>query len=302
MLKSHAIKTMATLNQLLGIQQVEDTLYGEYAGYHYSVNLVNNGSISMFQMSMLVSNTLDRATVKALQKEIKGTISFSGIDQMAVLQVLMNFPISKNKKKGYFEHLMEKLTETLQQFHIQNIETCGFCHLETEEEANWVVYRGLYVPAHASCVEAAYAEQQATIEAENANKKNLPLSIIFCIVGAIIGILPGVLIMLFSGWLFAIAFALSPVCAFFGYKLGKAPLRWYTTLITVVTCLVVSLLAVVGMYASLAALGGMSFNEFISNPEAGFVSTLLQVFVFTLLGITVAWGYIRRTNQSKVEK
>lgn len=302
MFKSSAIKNMTALNQLLGIQQAEDTLYGEYAGYRYSVNIINNGSVLMYQMSMLVNNTLDKDTVKSLQKEIKGTISFSGIDQMIVLQILMNFPISKEKKKGYFNHLMEKLTEVLQQNNIENIESCGFCHLETEENTDWVVYRGLYVPAHASCVSSAYAEQQAAIEAEDANKKNLPISIVLCIVGAIIGILPGVLIMLFSGWLFAIAFALSPVCAFFGYKLGKAPLRWYATLITVITCLVVSLVAVIGMYAGLAALSGMSFNAFISDPDSGFAVTLLQVFLFTALGIAVAWGYIRRINQSKVEK
>lgn len=301
MTKSAAAKNLANLNQVLNINQQEDVLFFEKEGYHYSVNVVNYGNSIMYQLSMLVNNVLDGETQKVLRKETKATISFANWNNLIVLQALFSLPLSKDKKKDFFDNLVDKITMTLQNANIQNTHICSFCKVEDEVEAKWVVYRGLYLPAHAACLENQYQLQQALIDEENKNIKKLPMSIILSLLGAIIGILPAYIIMFATDYLVALIFALSPVCAFFGYKLGKAPLRWYATVIVVIECILVGALSVLAYYALLLAAVGLPFTA-IQELGSDVLLSMVQVVIFVLLGIAVAWGYIRKTNQSKVER
>lgn len=138
-------------------------------------------------------------------------------------------------------------------------------------------------------------QQEELLKPEN--KKMLPLSICLSFVGAIVGLIPAILVVLLTGYLYGLLFAITPIAAFFGYKLGKAPLRNYTTVIVIIESLVVTALAIFVEYTILAAQGGVSVLELIAIPEAEFVMNLVQAEVFACIGIAVAWNVIRKINK-----
>ena len=166
----------------------------------------------------------------------------------------------------------------------------------------YTVYKGLYVKLHKSCIEAAYEEQRREIEKENKNIKRLPISIILAFVGAVIGIVPSIISIFGFGYLFAILFAISPIASFFGYKLGKAPLRWYATLIAAVCSLIVTVLLVLCYGSLIANLAQATLAEVFKDPEVGLVGFLVQALLFDIIGIACAFGYISKTRSGKVSK
>lgn len=125
---------------------------------------------------------------------------------------------------------------------------------------------------------------------------NKTLSIVLSAVGAIIGLIPAVLVVYFTDTLYGLLFALPPIAAYFGYKLGKAPITKFTTVLVIIETLVVCALAIVIEYALVATALGVSLIEVISIPEAEFGKALLQVLLFACIGIAVSWNIIRKTN------
>lgn len=123
---------------------------------------------------------------------------------------------------------------------------------------------------------------------------NKTLSIILSIVGSIIGLIPAILVVFFTDTLYGILFALPPIAAYFGYKLGKAEVTNFTTVLVIVETLVVCALAIVIEYALVAAAIGVSLGEVIALPEAEFGKSLLQVLLFACIGIAVSWNIIKK--------
>lgn len=301
MTKSARIKNVTNLNSLLGLKQQDDVLYSEIDGYHYSINVLDYNNVVMYSVTILVDKVFDDETLKKIRKESKANINYTNWNGQLVLQAIFSLPLSKEKKVAQFNTVMNLIVSSLKENEVMNYDKCCFCQSESEEEVKWVVYQGLYLPAHNACIENQYQLQQALIDAENKNIKHLPKSIIFSFIGAIIGILPAFLILILTDWLFAIAYALSPVCAFLGYKLGKAPLRNYSTAIVVVESLIVSALSVIVYFAILLAAVGLPFAA-IQEFTADVMALMVQVLIFDAVGIFISWGYIKKVNQSKVEK
>ena len=300
-------KQAKTLAEILKLNCEDNTVYGVYKDFHFSINLVPYGNASIWQLTMLLDKVLSNENEKRLKKVHKVNILYKSINitptvNVVAYNIMLNMPLSKDKKIVYFEILMDALTETLKDENILELNSCGLCAVDNnDEELTYKVYKGLYLPVHLSGLEKNYEEQKREIMQENANIKKLPISIILAIVGAIIGIIPSVIVIYGFGYLFALLFALSPFCAFFGYKLGKAPLRWYATLIATIASLIATVIGVIAPIALLAAAAQMDLATFINDPELGFYSLLLQALLFDVIGVGVSWGYITKTRSNKVK-
>ncbi len=296
------------LAEILNLKSVGSTVYGEMNDYHYSINLIPYGNAQIWQLTMVLDNTLSTDVQLNLKKVHKINIQYSALNitssyKTIVYNIVLQLPISKEKQLNYFNNLLTTLTNALAKEEIKNAEKCCLCGVDNQyEEPSYHVYKGLYVNLHQSCVDAAYEEQQREIEKENKNIKNLPLSIILAAVGAIVGIIPSAISIFGFGWLFGLLFAICPVCSFFGYKLGKAPLRWYSTLIAAVCSLLATagLIILAGYLVALAA--NVSLKEVFNDAELGLGGLLAQALLFDVIGIGCAWGYITKTKSGQVRK
>lgn len=298
-------KQIENLNKALGYNVENETIYGCYNDYHFSVIPVNYGSAIVFQLTLTVDNPLSEAIISILKTyKIKPSYELVtvGSTNIYIVKVILNLPIAKAKKKAAFDTIIEKLTQTLKEYNVLDNNKCCLCGAEKEDaEVTYNVYKGLYLATHTSCIETSYEQERVAIEAENANIGRLPLSIILAIVGAFVGLIPA-FVVIYIGWLIGLLFALSPICAFVGYKLGKAPLRWYATLIASAASVLATVLIILAIYGLFATAANVSFAELISDPESGFIELMLQAILFDAIGIAIAWSYITKTTKNQVQK
>lgn len=296
------------LSVLLNLKADGTTVYGEFNDYHFSINLIPYGNTQVWQLTMLLDKPLSTEVQTNLKKTHKINIQYTALDitptyQVIAYNIILNMPMSKEKQVNYFNNLITTLTNALANEEIKNGDACGLCGIEkTDEDAEYVVYKGLYLKLHKSCIEAAYEEERREIEKENANIKKLPLSIVLAFIGAVVGIIPSVIAMFGFGYLFALLFAICPIASFFGYKLGKAPLRWYATLIAAVCSLVVTALIVIGFGAVVAQAANATLADAFNDPELGLTGLLVQALLFDGLGILCALGVISKTRSGKVSR
>lgn len=296
------------LAALLNLKASGTTVYGEMNDYHFSINLVPYGNATVWQVTMLLNKSLSADKQYDLRKALKINIQYQWLDitptyQLCAYNIILNMPLSKEKQISYFNNLMTTLTKALEEEEIKNGEECGLCGgTKPDELLEYSVYKGLYIKLHKSCIDAAYEEQKREIEKENKNLKRLPISIVLAFIGAVVGIIPSVISIFGFGWLFGLLFAICPVASFFGYKLGKAPLRWYATFIAAVSSLIVTTLLVLGYSYLIALAANVSLATVFADPELGIVGFLAQALLFDIIGIGCAWGYISKTRSNKVHK
>ena len=296
------------LAALLNLKAEGATVYGEMNEFHFSINLIPYGNASVWQLTMLLNKTLSTDSQANLKKTHKINIQYTGLDitptyQLVAYNIVLNMPMSKEKQVIYFNNLMTTLTNALEKEDIKNNEQCGLCGTHKEDEdLEYYVYKGLYINLHKSCIDAAYEEQRREIEKENKNIKRLPISIFLALIGAVIGIIPSIISIFGFGWLFGLLFAICPIASFFGYKLGKAPLRWYATLIAAVCSLAVTAAVIIGFGCVLAVAANATLGDVFADPELGLGSLLGQALLFDVIGIGCAWGYISKTTGNKVKK
>ena len=93
-----------------------------------------------------------------------------------------------------------------------------------------------------------------------------------------------------------------PIASFFGYKLGKAPLRWYATLIAAVCSLVITALVVIGFGALIAEAANATLADAFNDPELGLTGLLLEALLFDGLGILCSLGVISKIRSGKVSR
>lgn len=296
------------LSALLNLKASGGTVYGEINDYHFSINLIPYGNTQVWQVTMLLDKTLSTDTQYNLKKIHKINIQYNAVDvtptyQSIAYNIVLNMPMSKEKQVNYFNNLMTTLTNALANEEIKNSENCGLCGVEKlDEDAEFTIYKGLNIKLHKSCIEAAYEEERREIEKENANIKRLPISIVLAFLGAVVGIIPSIISMYGFGYLFALLFAICPIASFFGYKLGKAPLRWYATAIAAVFSLIVTALTIIIPAALVAQAANATLADVFNDPELGLTGTLLQALLFDGLGILCSFGVISKIRSGKVSR
>ena len=167
------------------------------------------------------------------------------------------------------------------------------------EESSYNSYGLLYLPVHEECKNTVKEVAQKSVEEENKNVSNLPKSIILAFIGAVVGLIPSVISIFGFGMMYALLYALIPLCSFFGYKLGKAPKRWYATAIVVGLSVIVAVGLDVSLYNLIAAAEGISLAEYIALYSADFIRDILMSVLFIALGVWFSWKYISNTADNR---
>lgn len=172
-----------------------------------------------------------------------------------------------------------------------------------------VMQRGACVPYHKSCL-----EQQRDAQAQKVGNAvedgSYFTGILGGIAGAVVGILPSLLVIVLSNTIYGMLFALIPMAIAKGYRMAKGKPDKVSIVITVVlSILSVYLLQSAVMVQYLMSKYGFYFGEAISEIFYWITNTsfLLEIttsssteFVFMVLGLWISWSYISNTGESGV--
>lgn len=128
--------------------------------------------------------------------------------------------------------------------------------------------------------------------------------VIGAFLGVIVGTVPTICTVMLADRIFALLYALIPICGFFGYRLFKGPMNRWAIGITVIF----SLLSVYWMMVViqvLVPLGyGLSLSESLAvilpqlgslNFWANMTANSASSFLFLLIGIFIAWSTMTKT-------
>ena len=136
---------------------------------------------------------------------------------------------------------------------------------------------------------------------ENTNG-NYILSIILAVVFALFGLLPAIITLLYAGYFVGILYMLSPVAAFFGYRLGKAPLNKIIYFVCFGASVIANYLTMSYVYQQFAEIAGVSIEVIKTNPEFGYKSDMIMSFVFLAVGMYLSYSFIARKLNQKDTK
>lgn len=293
--------------QGLGFGRSGMALYGTWGGY--AVAVVNlNGN---FQANVAVR--VDRGD-KQLAKSITEALRANGMPKTRCnnfgdhLQIFLRFD-GKSPKADQFRTQINTIVNQLGSMGITPAETCAVCGASNPESLCMV--GNSYQPVHRSCVEGS-AREAAQKAQDNKENGSYILGIIGAVIGALIGIIPSVITILTMEYIYAVLFALVPLCAAFGYKkLGGKKNVGMIVIIIILSLLSVFILQflVAAYYVADGRIGsiGTAFAYVVSyymNPEGiGYViSNSLQEFLFMAIGILIAWRYVGTTNKTEMKK
>lgn len=125
------------------------------------------------------------------------------------------------------------------------------------------------------------------------------------ILGAIVGVLPSFLSVVLVEKIYALLFALIPLCIYYGYKLLKGKMNKVVIVLTVIlSVLSVYMIEMLLLAYYMVSDYGLLISEAIQlvgasllEPSVWTAMTMdaLTSFLFVALGIWIAWGRISRT-------
>ena len=158
--------------------------------------------------------------------------------------------------------------------------------------------------AHMSCLETLDSDAAQT--KESGEHGSLLLGILGALLGMIVGTLPNTFTILSMEMEYSILFALIPICAYFGYKLLHGKMKRPIPLIVSVIMSVLGVFILMFEVTTIAVMKELEIEtkEFftvlgilIKEPEmwSAIFTDSFQEFLFTALGLLVAWRIIAST-------
>jgi hypothetical protein len=204
-----------------------------------------------------------------------------------------------------YPRVLPQLETALSEVGIVPDAACPFCE---KPDGNAVAHiNGRLALAHLDCLQTWRDEQLERVE-HNRYNQGSGRGIIGGLVGGLVGALPALAAMQFLGYFVGILFALIPIGIYYGWKLFGGRLSGLTTIFTIVYTAVVAVATdVVDSWLILRDIFPeyditlMDTIEAYLDPELFqelFMRSTLTALFFAGIGIFVAWGQIRKTDQS----
>ncbi len=285
-----------------GLRVVDNVAMGEYNGRYcvYPFSITGNGKeANNLMMDIRVEQTIKGPLFKEMKKQIKQFGSLLGAPVNAVRFV----PDNKNPDPfGACLYALNILIPMLEANGITSPSTCPYCKNGMMDSEAFV--NGFYVPVHRYCVEnEAQKGLQKIHDNENEGSSRI-LGIVGAILGAIVGSIPALLLLMFANRLSAWLYALIPLGSYYGYKLLKGkmdkavlPIVIICTLLSTVFAELVQFYYALHQYTSTWPPLGQAIAYYFEIMSAGdILGDLALPLVFCGLGIFVSWSVIRQTN------
>jgi hypothetical protein len=296
------------LSSGLNLDKQNDGFIGEMNGYYYSAVQENRGSISMSLINFVFTESIDGKLKSQLAKTIKTSIQYKTLkNQKDTLSIMLPYKMLKSTEK-YLEQCVKLVTKAIEFFKEHNMvqyKSCYFCNQEKEEELTMTLYGMFCVPIHVNCLNAYVNRAEAELKVRNEMTQNIPLSILLAIIGSIVAAIPNAIMMFSTNMIYVYLYMLIPLGAYFGYKLGKAPFKKYSTVIIIVLSLIIAVVMQL-WYANTDAINkgwNSIFHAFEVQENLNvFLEDLGKSVLFLGLGVFACWKLITNTNDVKMNE
>ncbi|MDP2425641.1 MAG: hypothetical protein U1C51_05010 [Candidatus Izemoplasmatales bacterium] len=280
---------------------------GEYRFYRFSY-VPQDTANGLLCCRFVFTRSLTPQEHRQIVKETKINIAFDqfALPKDTVKVMFLGRGLSSFEKFSQtITQKMDSMIVAFQHLGLEQHQECTFCHTELESEAPELRnFNGYFVPIHQSCAEVLIEqiEQKAVHEKKNLSK--LPFSLLLALIGAFIGLIPQAIALLGAQYYVGILYAIVPLGALLGYRLGKAPrtkimiasVVVITFIVTIsFTFLYFSMLVIEAGYQSLQA--AMQYSDI----QRIFYTEMFTTLLFSALGIWVSWRAILKYTSNKEE-
>lgn len=289
-----------------GFETTANICYGSWRNYAVSIL---SAQYSIFQLSFAVrADKKDKNLAKSLRAELRQQLG-KGLSTVLNLGNTLQFAYrfdGKTPLVDQFVRVADAIAAALSAHGLSPAVTCAVCGGGTPDSLCVV---NTYQPVHAACMHQKLetAKEQAMENKENGSYLTGTLG---AILGALVGTILPLVMLIATDTLYALLFALVPLAAMFGYRKFKGK----SDKISIVIVIVVSILAVVLMayavivYYIMQQMGvglgtAMSFvSRFMSGSDfAELLGQFWKGFLFMGLGIVISWGYLTKTSSAEVK-
>ena len=276
------------------------TAYGSlYCGviYGWPVMLHNARFI---HAQFFVDRKKDRASMRQLEEILKtwGGRVYSWMGNLVTITAA-----SAKKMQGSRADYIGFCCFALTCVGLRPLDHCPYCGARFCDAA--AMTRKGYRLTHFRCLRAAADDAQNRAD-DNRQRGSFLLGLPGAILGMLVGTLPTFLTVYYLGMEYSLFFALIPICTYLGYKLFGGKMDKSALILSIVlSILAVFFLNIELFIASMMQMYGASLREVLgilpqvlADPETWLVmvSNSAQEFLFTALGIWVAWRLISTTD------
>lgn len=281
-----------------GFKNYEKVSLGEIEGYPVIISQASNNN-GVGQIIYSIEGNIPKDVLKPLRK-----LGYSGGGENYIIITFIT------KKKNMDEKYTKATTEVvrlLKESGIRPQTSCPVCNGKNCD--SFALMGQSYQPVHARCVNK-YQDTVKEMAEKNELSGNYITGFIGAVLGGIIGTIPSTLTIWFAERIYAVLFALIPLCAYYGYKLLRGKMNKVCIAIT----FVVSIAAVYFIEISLMVLYLVNTYQYSLSDSISDTILVLQQpgsfeaitkdsissFVFVIIGIFITWGQIATTNRSLV--
>lgn len=285
----------------LGFQLKSGVFTRTYGGYE--INLISYkmpGAYVAIPMVLIVfSKTIDQDTFKKLGK-VSGMRVF--IKESVALKdnAILAYPGFKNQDK--FDDFLDQKTKIFKEIGLGQFNYCPYCGKEDTDSTR--VIKGALIHVHDECVKDFIQKVNTHLNTVGNSKEHLLKSIVYAIIGGIIGLIPSIIILMVIGIYSAWLFILIPFAAFYGYKKGGAQRGSYVMIIIAVISLILAPSFMLFVYYDISVYYEVPFQEMLINPEfsAAFLQDMILSVVFTLIALWASWKSIFKQTHGQIKK
>lgn len=297
----------------LGFDNTGVYYYGTWKGY--AVTLRRITAKSFFADLAVRLDKIPGGLRKALATAVKEKgLKLGGTEAITKTSITFSFSFGKNDDaRTRLTERLDVMAAALRENGIPPADTCALSGAANPDSLCLVPRGSLY---SFQPVSAAVIRQQSTQTREQVQENEVngsyALGAIGALLGMLVGLIPNLLTIVFGERIFGVLFALVPICAMFGYKLFKGKMGKASIAIVIVLSLLgVVLIPYLELVIYLVKDAGFTLGQafdiarlYMSQPEfLGEISgDLLQLLLFMVIGIVIAWRYISsQTNSGAVQ-
>lgn len=164
-------------------------------------------------------------------------------------------------------------------------------------------YLNLVIPVNKESVSKIYETEKEVLDKEDLENNNITSGILFAILGAFIGTIPSIVVY-HIGYILWPLYLIVPFLAFLFYKIGKGPQKGYVPYLIGTISVVVSILALLYTWYSMAVLLDTTISDLFASEEIreGMIKDLTFVLIGNLVGIFSMYKYIQSKTTSGKRK
>ena len=292
----------------LGLEATDRCAWGTWNGY--AVSAWQNQGQFLLHTAVRIDKK-DKALPKSLKKALNEAVPKGFANCVNAGGDALTFTLRLSGKEDLAQQFRARLDAIVRELRSRDIRPADTCQICRGSHPESLVLTGSAInqPVHRSCLQRQSQELRDKAEDNQSNGSYLS-GFAGAVLGMLAGLIPNVLLAVFTERIFALLFALVPLASMWGYR----KFRGRQNAVAIVIVVVLSLLSVLVMEVLIVAIFVMQqysapFGvclrltlEYLFSAE-GFPEMLKDSaveFFFMALGLLIAWRGISGTNQSQL--